>query len=59
MFVIHETVPNKRKQKKCKNPPTKSPPFSYDSGFFLKKKHIMHLLITSVKKHIFWMDFQP
>jgi hypothetical protein len=53
MFVIHETVANKRKKKKCKNPPTKSPPFSYDSGFFLKKKHIMHLLITSVKKHIF------
>ncbi len=37
--MIHETLPNKRKFKKImQSPPTKSPPFSYDSGFLPKKK---------------------
>jgi hypothetical protein len=49
MFVVHETLPKKRKWKKLQYLPIKSP-FLYGSGFFLKKGYYYAFIVQKCKK---------
>jgi hypothetical protein len=52
MFVVHETLPNKRKLKKKCNAiqSIKSPPLWYGSGYFLFKKCYYEFITKNAKK---------
>jgi hypothetical protein len=45
MFMVHETLPN---EKIIQSPPTKSPPLSYGSSFFLKRRYDYALIVKQV-----------
>ncbi len=57
MFVVHETLPNKKNWKNNAIPIYKSPHLWYGSGFFLLKNILMHLLLNKCKIHTFWKEF--
>jgi hypothetical protein len=59
MFVIHETLPNKKKFEKILQCPfMKFPSLWYGSNFFLKIRYYYAFILEHMeKKHIFWMKF--
>jgi hypothetical protein len=61
MFMIHETLPKKRKIEKIMQCPfIKSLPLWYGNGFFLKLKYYYAFITKQMqKKHIFWIKFHP
>jgi hypothetical protein len=52
-FVIHETSPNQKKQKKMQSPSIKSPPFSYHCDFSLNVDITLLFKNAKIKPHFF------
>jgi hypothetical protein len=52
MFVVHDTLPNQRKMKKC--PLIKSYLFSYGNGFFSKLRVCYAFIVHEVEKNTFF-----